>query len=288
MSLDIAILAYVILPTSSAHVICASCSLHGIYVARFLPLIWMCWVICCGFLVSISFSKLRRLHLCKLVSVVQLMFLLLKDVVWSALAYVWRAVGCICRVPVLRKGGFSGCTIHVWLNTSKYNGTFDSWALVLTNRYIWESTFTYIPYILEFSSLCIKFSIENKSEWYNTFHVFIICSKTYTPLSTLLRDSRTNLNDIICSCLIIHALMNVGPWWCKANPILIYQGVHCCTNVCHLHVDISPWKSVTIEYLLHWALYYVIREQIIHFMCLSYAAKRTLHWALYYVIPEQI
>ena len=56
-------------------------------------------------------------------------------------------------------------------------------------------------------------------------------------MSTLLRDSRTNLNDInhfmclsyaakhtgdmVCSCL------NVGPWWCKANP-LIYQGVQVC------------------------------------------------------------
>ena len=45
---------------------------------------------------------------------------------------------------------------------------------------------------------------------------------------------------MVCSCL------NVGPWWCKANPILIYQGVHCCTNVCYLHLDISPLKSVTI------------------------------------------
>ena len=43
--------------------------------------------------------------------------------------------------------------------------------------------------------------------------------------------------------------MNVGPWWCKANPILIYQGVHCCTNVWYLHLDINPLKSVTTEYL---------------------------------------
>ena len=86
------------------------------------------------------------------------------------------------------------------------------------------------------------------------FRDFISVHKA--PVSTLLRDSRTNENDIIhfiylsyagkhtghmvCSCL------NVGPWWSKANPILIYQGVHCCTNVCYLHLDISPLKSVTI------------------------------------------
>ena len=40
-------------------------------------------------------------------------------------------------------------------------GTFDSWALVLTNRYIWESIFTYIWYILAISSLYIKLSIEH-------------------------------------------------------------------------------------------------------------------------------
>ena len=45
-----------------------------------------------------------------------------------------------------------------------------------------------------------------------------------------------------CCCLI--ALMNVGPWWCKAKPILIYQGVHCCTNVCYLHLDIIPSSQV--------------------------------------------
>ena len=68
---------------------------------------------------------------------------------------------------------------------------------------------------------------------------------------------------MVCSCL------NAGPWWCKANPILIYQGVHCCTNVCYLHLDISPLKSVTIVWdfisvhkALQWALYYVIPEQI--------------------------
>ena len=112
-------------------------------------------------------------------------------------------------------------------------GTLDSWALVLTNRYIWESPFTYIWYILEISSLCIKLSSEHFTS-----------------------DSRTNESDVIhfmylsyagkhtghmvCSCL------NAGPWWCKANPILIYQGVHCCTNVCYLHLDISPLKSVII------------------------------------------
>ena len=52
----------------------------------------------------------------------------------------------------------------------------------------------------------------------------------------------------VYSCLII-CIDDVGPWWCKANHILIYQGVHCCTNVCYLHLDISPLKSVTIEYL---------------------------------------
>ena len=50
----------------SAYVICSrdqwteptNCSLHGIYMARFLPLSSVCWVICCGFWVNISFSKL--------------------------------------------------------------------------------------------------------------------------------------------------------------------------------------------------------------------------------------
>ena len=70
-------------------------------------------------------------------------------------------IGCIrcelCttgRVPVLREregGGILGvhlCTINVWLNTSKYTyGTFDSLVQALTNRYIWESTFTSKWYI---------------------------------------------------------------------------------------------------------------------------------------------
>ena len=55
-----------------------------------------------------------------------------------------------------------------------------------------------------------------------------------------------------CCCLVV--LMNVGPWWCKAKPILIYQGVHCCTNVCYLHLDIilsSQVFSLHIKSVIH-------------------------------------
>ena len=55
-----------------------------------------------------------------------------------------------------------------------------------------------------------------------------------------------------CCCLI--ALMNVGSWWCKAKPILIYQGVHCCINVCYLHLDIvlsSQVVSLHLKSVIH-------------------------------------
>ena len=150
---------------------------------------------------------------------------------------------------------YNSCMVK-YIKIYRAYGTFDSWALVLTNRYIWESTFTYIWYILEISYLCIKLSSEhftswfqNKWEWYNTFMYLSYAGK--------------HTGHMVCSCL------NAGPWWCKANPILIYQGVHCCTNVCYLHLDISPLKSVTIVWdfisvhkALQWALYYVIPEQI--------------------------
>ena len=71
---------------------------------------------------------------------------------------------------MLRNGGFLECIFAYMVYNScmvKYikiyraYGVFDSWAPVLTNMYIWESTFTYIWYILEISSLCIKLSIEH-------------------------------------------------------------------------------------------------------------------------------
>ena len=55
---------------------------------------------------------------------------------------------------------YNSCMVK-YIKIYRAYGTFDSWALVLTNRYIWESTFTYIWYILEISSLCIKLSSEH-------------------------------------------------------------------------------------------------------------------------------
>ena len=40
--------------------------------------------------------------------------------------------------------------------------------------------------------------------------------------------------------------MNIRPW----TLILIYQGVHCCTKVCNLHLDDSPSKSR--DNRMHW------------------------------------
>ena len=42
--------------------------------------------------------------------------------------------------------------------------------------------------------------------------------------------------------------------WCKAKPILIYQGVHCCINVCYLHLDIvlsSQVVSLHLKSVIH-------------------------------------
>ena len=66
----------------------------------------------------------------------------------------------------VKKGGILGVHFYIhgvqFMYTSKYTyATFHGWAPVLTNRYILESTFTYIWYILEISSLCIKLSIEH-------------------------------------------------------------------------------------------------------------------------------
>ena len=55
---------------------------------------------------------------------------------------------------------YNSCMVK-YIKIYRAYGTFDSWALALTNRYIWESTFTYLWYVLEISSLCIKLSSEH-------------------------------------------------------------------------------------------------------------------------------
>ena len=62
------------------------------------------------------------------------------------------------------------------------------------------------------------------------------------------RSARVVFVHAIWYCCLI-ALMNVGSWWCKAKPILIYQGVHCCINVCYLHLDIALSSQVVSLHL---------------------------------------
>ena len=51
------------------------------------------------------------------------------------------------------------------------------------------------------------------------------------------------VSDDVTSCSSLNSLNCVDFCPSPGVPILIYQGVHCCTKVCNLHLDDSPSKS---------------------------------------------